>query len=163
MKLPATFAALIQQLADEHHQGHFYPIAKRMPSASALVYGWRNGTIRQPTPQKIRLLCNAYGLDFQQVLELAMRSASSAQLPPSTGRKRRPVPIRGGSSAAQPVPSDSRGASSAPPSPDYQPSRTPASPSRNPLIPDDVLSLIRRWRHQRLYPLSHRARRSRAA
>lgn len=71
-KLPAVpdFPALIAWLAAREHDGHVYPMAKRIGVSSALVDQWKHGVTKRPTLESLYKLCEAYDLDLNDVLPL---------------------------------------------------------------------------------------------
>ena len=68
-----TFAQLIPALAEKYHGGSFNQMSKRLGTAPALVYQWKDGLIHRPSPEKLERLCRAYGLDRWDVEDLISR------------------------------------------------------------------------------------------
>lgn len=64
------FRTLIQYLVALHHAGNYYAMAKRLGVSSGLPYQWRDGTVKRPTIDTLRRLCEEYALDFADVLRL---------------------------------------------------------------------------------------------
>lgn len=89
--------SLIRALKDKYHDGKLYPMAAKIGVALGTVQQWENGMIKNPQPPTLRLLSRAYGLNFNDLVD--MTSPPPALAPPVRRRRRRPVPIRGGSAA----------------------------------------------------------------
>lgn len=62
--------ALMKALKERHHGGKLYPMAAKVGVALGTVQQWENGLIRHPSPQTMRLLADAYGLDFGALIDL---------------------------------------------------------------------------------------------
>lgn len=91
--------SLIRALKHKYHDGKLYPMAAKIGVALGTVQQWENGMIKNPQPPTLRLLSRAYGLNFNDLVD--MTSPPPALAPPVRRRRRRPVPIRGGSAVAQ--------------------------------------------------------------
>ena len=87
---------LVRWLAKTYHRGAFNPMAARLGVSTALVYQWKDGTVRRPSDESIDRLCAAYGLEFWEVLALTRGKRRPS---PISGR-----PISGGSAAPHPLP-----------------------------------------------------------
>ncbi len=64
------FKALIQWLADKHHDGVVSRMHLKIGVSRSLPSFWKDGTIREPTPDVLRRLCLAYNLSEEEVLGL---------------------------------------------------------------------------------------------
>ena len=84
---------LIRALKDKYHDGKVYPMAAHIGVALGTVQQWENGLIKNPQPPTLRLLAQAYNLNFNDLIDLVAPPAAKSP------RRRRPVPIRGGSAA----------------------------------------------------------------
>lgn len=69
----SEFKALVLWLAHEHHEGHIYPMAERTGISHALLDRWSKGMVKNPTAATIEKLCQAYELNFHEVMDLATR------------------------------------------------------------------------------------------
>lgn len=74
--LAKSFALLIHNLAEEHHDGKLMPLAQRASLAVGTVSQWRRGITKQPDPASLHRLCVAYGLDPAKVFTLIMNDIS---------------------------------------------------------------------------------------
>ena len=61
-----------------------------MQVSTAVVYQWKDGTVKRPSDASLERLCAAYGLDFWEVMALTRRRGPIKI-------RRVPVPIAGGS------------------------------------------------------------------
>jgi len=59
--------SLVQGLAKEHHGGTYAAMADRVGVAPALPYQWKNGQVREFSPEVFGKLCEAYNLDPSDV------------------------------------------------------------------------------------------------
>lgn len=69
---PETWSELIIWLAEQHHGGKFYAMARHLGRAPALLYQWRDGITRQPDLASIDLIARTYRLERARVMEVAL-------------------------------------------------------------------------------------------
>jgi hypothetical protein len=96
MASPRTWRELIIWLAERHHEGRLYAMARHLGRAPALLYQWRDGVTKQPGLASIDLIARVYGLDRAAVMDIALGRAPEAAPRP---RRRKPTPKAGGSAA----------------------------------------------------------------
>jgi hypothetical protein len=87
-----TFADLVTWLVKQHHHGSYYQMAVRLKVSSGLPYQWRDEVVREPSKPIIQRLCDAYGLEYWEVKDVASGrfAATTAKLPlavPLAGRR----------------------------------------------------------------------------
>lgn len=90
---PATWAEVIRALAERHHEGHFYPIAKRLKVSSGTVLQWRDGTIQRPSPAMIARVCEAYELRLADIWPIVYGAPTMPTMKsqPKRGRRSRSI------------------------------------------------------------------------
>lgn len=67
---------LVNWLADKHHAGAVYPMAKRTGLSPATMEKWSEGNVKNPEIASLYLLADAYQLSRSDVIEVAMRAPS---------------------------------------------------------------------------------------
>jgi hypothetical protein len=75
------FPALIQSLANKHHDGKHYQMAKHLGIGSAVIPAWAKGQVISPRAHHIWKLCKTYDLDLKDVQALISKSKSRAIAP----------------------------------------------------------------------------------
>ena len=89
--MPQTFKDLVVELAQKHHGGAYYPMAKRLQVSTALVYQWKDGITKRPQDEYLERLCDAYGLRFDEVKEIVRGRPLPSSRPAPTPRRGRNV------------------------------------------------------------------------
>jgi transcriptional regulator with XRE-family HTH domain len=64
------FQSLVLWLAQKHHNGNKYQMAKRLGVGVSLISFWANGQVKRPTMRHIRNLCTTYKLNHDEVSAL---------------------------------------------------------------------------------------------
>ena len=72
----AGLPELVRWLAEKHHHGAIYPMAEKIGLSSATMDKWAKGTVKNPELESLKLMAEAYRLDFSDVIEVATRRPS---------------------------------------------------------------------------------------
>lgn len=76
MMIPATvhsFQDLARWLIDTKHAGQPYGMAKTLKISAGLPYQWRDGLVKSPQPDTLARMCDAYALEWDEVVRLCFR------------------------------------------------------------------------------------------
>lgn len=65
-----NLAELARRIAETQHAGNYYAMAKRLQVSTGLVYQWKDGLVKRPSPDSLMKLSDAYGLDYSALVLL---------------------------------------------------------------------------------------------